>query len=449
MTHVDCNRSRVCHSITVLWATMLAWSSVSGADFEKLRDRNWHQWRGPAANGIAPTADPPIEWNAETNLLWKTSIPGAGSATPIVWENRVFVLSARETDIPAGEQKPHPDAKTSPPEHKFDFIVTCLDRETGAVLWHEVAVQEAPHEGHHTTNSYASASPTTDGERLYVSFGSRGLFCYDFEGQLLWKRDLGNMRTRFGWGEGSSPAIRGDTLIVNWDHEDQSFVTALDAKSGDDVWRVDRDEPTSWSTPVIIEREGRRQVIINATKRSRSYELETGKLIWERGGQTINTIPTPVVVDDVVYCASGYKGSAIAAIPLASTGEIADDGLLWSGSSGTPYVPSPIVVGQRLYMTAQNTGVLTCLDTADGHVVFGPERLPEIDSLYASPIAAGERLYFVGRNGTTVVLAAEDSLRPLAVNQLDDAMDASPVAVGRQLFLRGTEYVYCFGTAER
>jgi len=434
-----------------LSAAVIAATAVATAgDFQDLRDRNWHQWRGPSANGIAPQADPPVKWDAETNIRWKAPIPGAGSATPIVWEDRIFVLSARETDVPAdGPRVPHPTAKTLPPEHKFEFMVTCLNRQTGDVAWQQVAVQEAPHEGAHTTNSYASASPTTDGERLYVSFGSRGIFCFDLEGNRIWNRDLGDMRTRFGWGEGASPAVSGDYLIVNWDHEDQSFITALDAETGEDKWRVDRDEPTSWSTPVIVERDGVRQVIVNATNRVRSYELETGRLIWECGGQTVNTIPTPVVVGDVAYCASGYRGSSLLALPLTRTGELTADEALWTYAAGTPYVPTPIVVNDRLYMTAQNTGALTCLNAGDGSVAFGPERLPEVEAVYASPIGAAGRLYFVGRTGTTVVLEAVATLNVLAINPLDDAFDASPVAVGNQLFLRGSDSVYCLENASK
>ena len=422
--------------------------AIRADDFGAARDGNWRQWRGPYANGLAPDADPPIVWDSETNIRWKAAVPGDGSATPIVWEDRVFVLSARETVVRSDHPRPpHPTAKTLPPEHKFDFLVTCLDRATGETHWQQVATQEAPHEGHHSTNSYASASPTTDGERLYVSFGSRGIFCFDLAGNRLWNRDLGNMRTRYGWGEGSSPAVWGDMLIVNWDHEDQSFITALDAATGADVWRVDRNEPTSWSTPVIVAHDGVQQVIVNATNRVRSYELKTGELLWECGGQTVNTIPAPVVANDVAYCASGYRGAALYAIPLSASGALSAGDVLWSAETGAPYVPSPIVFDGRLYMTAKNRAVLTCLDASDGRVLFGPERLPELDSLYASPIAAAGRLYFVGRDGTTAVLDAGDSLEVLSINRLDDAMDASPAAVGRQLLLRGAKHVYCVESA--
>ncbi len=408
-------------------------------------DAHWRQWRGPTANGLAD-ADPPIQWDAATNVRWQAPIPGAGSATPIVWEDRIFVLTAIETDVvPAHPPKPHDTAKTTPPDHEYQFVVICLDRTTGDELWQRVAIQEVPHEGLHGTNSYASGSPVTDGERLYASFGSRGIFCFDLDGNEIWDRDLGDMRTRFGWGEAVTPALHGDSLVVNWDHEDQSFIVCLDAVTGDERWRLDRDEPTSWATPCIVEHDGRTQVIVNGTNRVRSYDLENGEVIWECGGQTVNAIPSPLVVGDVAYCTSGYRGAAMFAIPLDAQGDITDSSTpLWSFDRATPYVPSPIVTADRVYFTAQNNGTLTCLDAATGDVIFGPERLPGIDSLYASPIAAANRLYFVSRDGTTLVLQQSDSLDVLAINRLDDPIDASPVALDRQLFLRGASHLYCF-----
>lgn len=407
---------------------------------------NWPQWRGPHASGAADaTADPPGRWDARTNIRWKTPIPGSGSGTPIVWEDRIFLMTAVETDV-VPEQPPQPDetAKTTPPGHEYQFIVLCLDRATGEPLWQKVAVQQAPHEGIHGTNSYASASPVTDGERLIASFGSRGIFCFDLDGNELWSRDLGDMRTRFGWGEAASPALWGDKVVVNWDHEDQSFIVCLDAGTGDEIWRKDRDEPTSWATPCIVEHGGRVQVIVNGTHRVRSYDLATGEVIWQCGGQTVNAIPSPFVVGDTVFCTSGYQRAAMFAIPLDASGDITDSEVpLWSHMRGTPYVPSPVVANGRIYFTAQNTAVLSCLDARTGKVVFGPERLPGIESLYASPIAAADRLYFVGRDGTTLVLKTSDSLDVLSINALDDPIDASPVAVDDQLFLRGASHLYC------
>ena len=410
---------------------------------------NWHQWRGPLATGAAPAADPPLKWDAQTNIKWKTPIPGKGSATPIVWGDRIFILTAVGTKRPAaGSDLPKIDArferKTQSPGTYHQFIVLCIDRQTGKVRWRQVATEQVPHEGHHPTHSYAAASPTTDGKYLYVSFGSRGLYCYDLDGHLQWQRDLGKMITRLGWGEGISPVIHGDTLVMNWDQEADSFLIALDAHTGKTRWKAARDEPTSWATPLVLEHNGRTQVIVNATKRVRSYDLATGQLLWQCGGQTVNVIPSPVADDKVVYCVSGYRGSFACAISLDATGELTDGRkLLWEYKQNTPYVPSPLLTGDRLYFTKGNSAVLTCLDTKTGKPLYESERIPGLRSLYASPICAGGRIYITGRDGTTVVLKRSDQLEVLATNPLDDPIDASPVAVGKSLLLRAERYLYC------
>ncbi len=425
-------------------------ANLSADDSKSQSGGNWPQWRGPHASGVAPLADPPIRWDENTNIKWKAEIPGAGSSTPIVWGNRLFVLTAAPTDRLA-ERPPQADerSKTEPPKHIYQFVVLCLDRATGKTLWRRVACEETPHEGRHGTNSYASGSPTTDGQRLYASFGSRGVYCYDLDGDLLWKRDLGDMRTRYGWGEGVSPVVHDGRLIVNWDHEDQSFITALDAKTGKTLWRVDRDEPTSWATPLVVEHAGKTQVITSGTNRVRSYDLANGELIWQYGGLTVNAIPSPVVSGDVVFCTSGYRGSIAVAIPLDSSGDIAEkpESVVWRHERGTPYVPSPIVYGNQIYFTRTNTAVLSCLDIATGKPVFETQRIQGLSSLYASPAAAAGRIYFVGRDGTTVVLRHGRRLEVLATNKLDEPVDASPVLVGRQLFLRGARHVYCIEAA--
>ncbi len=327
----------------------------------------------------------------------------------------------------------------------------CLDRETGETLWSDVAIEAPPVSGRHDTNSYASGSPTTDGERLYVSFGSQGLFCYDLDGNRLWERDLGDMRTRFGWGEASTPVVHGDSLVVNWDHEDQSFIAVLDAATGDTRWEFDRDEPTSWATPLVVDHEERTQVIVSGTNRVRSYDLSNGDLLWACGGQTVNAIPSPIMEhpeDDIVICMSGYRGSIAVAIPLDSTGDITDStNILWSLDRGTPYVPSPILVDGRLYFTQGNGNLLTCVDAETGAVLFGPERLDGIDNMYASPVAVADRIYFTSREGTTTVIKASDSYEVLSVNRLDEPIDASPAVVGRDIYIRTAGQLYCF-TAE-
>jgi outer membrane protein assembly factor BamB len=411
---------------------------------------NWHQWRGPEASGFAPKADPPLKWDDKTNVRWKTPIPGRGSSTPIVWGDQIFILTVIDTgkqadakDIPKPDPKFEKDKKTQAPTTYHQFVVCCIDRKTGNVIWQQTATEAVPHEGHHETHSYAAFSPITDGKYLYVSFGSQGVYCYDRGGMLQWQRqDLGRMETRYGWGEGASPVLYRDTLFVNWDHEGQSFLTALDGRTGKTKWKVDRDEVTSWSTPLVIERDGKGQVIVNAAKRVRSYDPATGKIIWECGGQTINVIPSPVRVDDLVVCVSGYRGAFAAGIPLASNGDVTGK-TAWQFDRGTPYVPSPVLAGGRLYFTQMNTGMLTCLDAKTGKVIFEKERLPGLTSLYASPVAAKDRIYFTGRDGTVVVIKRSDKLAVLATNRLGEGIDASPALVGKELFLRGEKHLYC------
>jgi outer membrane protein assembly factor BamB len=238
--------------------------------------------------------------------------------------------------------------------------------------------------------------------------------------------------------------IHGDALVVNWDQEADSALICLDARTGKTRWRADHDEKTSWNTPLVVDYRGRTQVIVSGTNRIRSYDLETGKLIWECGGMTVNPIPSAVAGDGVVYCVSGYRGAAALAIALDATGDVTGtDKVLWRYGQGTPYVPSPLLLGDRLYFTQTNEPQLTILDAKTGKPLLDRKRLPELGTLYASPVAAAGRVYVVDREGTTMVLKAGDSPELLATNRLGDAIDASPAVAGHQLFLRGEKYLWC------
>jgi outer membrane protein assembly factor BamB len=327
--------------------------------------RNWPNWRGPLANGVAPHADPPIQWSETKNVKWKIDVPGRGSATPIVWEDRIFILSAVPTDrrgpqaardqtqeVAFQQRRRGGVPRRDAPDNIHQFVVLCYDRNTGEEVWRQVAREDVPHEGLHVTNTFASGSPTTDGEFLYVSFGSFGIYCYDLEGTKQWEQDLGTMQTRNGFGEGTSPVLHGDTLVITWDHEADSFIAALDAKTGEVRWRVPRDEPTTWATPFITEYDGRTQVITNGTNRARSYDLRTGELIWECGGQKTNPIPSPLRLDDLVFCMTGYQGYAVYALPLSARGDITDsDVIAWRRSDAGPYISSPILYEGQLYFS--------------------------------------------------------------------------------------------------
>jgi outer membrane protein assembly factor BamB len=410
---------------------------------------NWHHWRGPLATGAAPKANPPLQWDAKRNIKWKAPLPGRGASTPIVWGDLVFVLTAVDTGRKAeAKDLPRPDARyekrTRPPDTYHQFVVLAFDRHTGKLRWRQVAAERVPHEGHHDTHSYAAGSPTTDGRYLYVSFGSFGVSCYDLAGKLQWQRDLGRMETRLGWGEASTPVVHGNTLLLNWDNEANSSLIALEARTGKTLWQVGRRELTSWATPLVVEHKGRAQVVMPGTNKVRSYDLATGKLVWERAGLTVNCIPSPVAYDGMAVCLSGYRGSACTAIRLDATGDVTGtDREVWTYDKGTPYVPSPLLVGHRLYFTAVNDPILTCLDVRTGKVLLDRKRLPRLDSLYASPVAAAGRIYFVGRDGTTVVIEQGEAVKVLAVNRLNDPIDASPALAGKQLFLRSARFLYC------
>ena len=440
-----------------LWGALAPLQAASSA--------NWPAWRGPLANGVAPDAHPPTRWSEPDNVQWKVSIPGRGTSTPVIWGDQVFILTA----IPTGAEAPAetPGTGAAPPEgsdrprrggrgggggggmvdqptRAQQFTVISFDRKTGKQRWMHSPRTQMPHEGHHKDHGFASASPVTDGQHLIVSFGSFGLYGYDLKGRLLWEKDLGDMRTRNSFGEGSSPALDGDTVVVLWDHEGDDFIVALDKRTGRELWRQQRDEPTGWCTPLIVSHGGRKQVIVNGTHKVRSYDLKDGKLLWECAGQTVNAIPSAVSTADRVFLMSGYRGNALQAIRLDRTGDLTGtDGIVWSHAKSTPYVPSPLLVGNTLYFLSNNSAMLSAFDAGSGKARFEAERLEGINGVYASPVAADGRVYVVGRDGNTAVLRQGDALEVLAKNRLDDGFDASPAIVGKQLFLRGRQNLYC------
>ncbi len=429
---------------------------------------DWPTWRGPSGAGLARGAQPPTTWSDTQNIKWKAKVPGQGFSTPIIWKDRIYLLTSIETNdsvAPAPTPAAAAEPSTPPaggekgkggrrggsgfggcnkPTKFHEFAVVALNRATGAIVWQKTARREVPHEGRHATNSFASGSPVTDGEHLYVSFGSRGLYCYDLQGNLKWEKDLGDMKTRNGFGEGASPSLAGPHLIVPWDHEEQSFVVALDKKTGAEVWRKNRQERSSWSTPLIVEIGGRLQAIIPATTRTRSYDTATGDLIWEASGLTGYVIPMPVTGHGLVYVMSGFQGNSIQAIKLTSRGDITDTpNIVWSTRKSAPYVASPVLSGERLYMSKSTDAYLSCLNALTGEVHYQDQPLEGLRGLYASPVAANGHLYVVGREGLTLVLKDASTYEIVAKNKLSDRIDASPVMLGKDLFLRGHEFFYC------
>ena len=265
------------------------------------------------------------------------------------------------------------------------------------------------------------------------------------EGEVKWSKNLGEMRTRRGFGEGSSPALHGDTLVVNWDHEGDSFIFALDKRSGDELWRTARDEVTSWGTPLVVSVDEKPQVVITGTEASRSYDLASGKLVWSCTGMTTNCIPSPVMANGVIYLMSGFRGASLQAIQLdGASGELDDsESLLWTHSRNTSYTPSPLLYDGLIYFLRGNSGTLSCVDAASGEVLYEGQQLGNIRSVYSSPVAADGRVYVTSREGETVVFAHGLEFEELAVNELDDDVDSSPAIVGDEIYMRGSDHLYC------
>ncbi len=441
------------HQASIFCSILIAASAtLHAADSPPLNPANqWAHWRGPLQTGASPNGTPPITWSESTNILWKLPLDGLGHSTPIIWGDKLFLTLA----IPYGKQLPHAEGDghqhadgahdNLDPAQKQRFIILCINRLTGKPIWQKTLRDEQPHEGTHTTGSWASQSPVTDGQHLIVSFGSRGLYGLDLDGNLLWEKDLGNLYTRHGHGEGSSPALHANTVVVNWDHEQQSFVVALDKRTGKELWKVQRDENTSWSTPLIVKHDGAYQVIISATGRIRSYALDTGDLIWECGGLTRNVVASPVHSDGIVVLSNSYDAQVMIAITLAHAhGDISKnpDAIAWTLDRFTSYVPTPLIYGERIYFIRHLQAFLSCLNVKTGTPLFGPARLTGMNMIFASPIGANNHVYIADRSGLTTVIKHADTFTIVTQNQLDDSFTASPLVIGPTLYLRGAKNLY-------
>ncbi len=465
-------------NIAIVILVTLFWLSVGqpnqfGSQPAESGPGHWPEWRGPFRNGMA-RGDAPTTWNDTKNIKWKTEIPGRGFSTPVIWGDKVFLTTAAQTGkapetapTPArppqpagasspvattGAQTPEPGRRRGGPgggaggliEHKF--LLICLDRKTGKVLWQKTARVATPHEGYHRTyGSFASNSPITDGKYLYVSFGSRGIYCYDLNGKLIWEKDLGvQMRMRLQFGEGAAPALDNDRMFLTYDHEGGSFFVALDKRTGKELWRAERDEPSSWSTPLVIEHAGRRQVIVSATQKVRSYDVGTGKVIWECEGLGSNVIPAPVYLDGVVYVMSGHRDPKLMAIKLGKEGDLSGtDAVLWSHTRGTSYTLSPVLHEGKLYVVT-DSGQVSSFNVSTGEPYYHQVRLPKAYNFKASPVGANGKLYLASEEGDVIILKLGEKFEIVATNTLEDQMFiASPVIADGQLFLRSQNWLYC------
>jgi outer membrane protein assembly factor BamB len=365
----------------------------------------------------------------------------------VVYGDRVYLLTAVPVGITGDAQ--HAPRGALPQRGVHQYKVLALDRKTGKTVWEHVSREEEPHEAAHGDNgSWASSSAITDGEHVIAYFESRGLYTYDMNGKLIWQTDFGDKKMRNQFGEGSTPALYKNTLIVVWDHLNQpSYVIALDKRTGKELWRVDHPEMDTWATPLVVEHNGRAQVIVNAMNRVRSFDLETGKIVWEGPGTTMNVIPSPVYGHGMVFIMSGFRGNNLKAIKLAEAkGDITGTGAIaWELDRDTPYVPSPLLYDNILYFLKTNNNLLSAYDAVSGKPHYQASRLPGIGEVFASPVGADGKVYITGRDGVSLVLKHGPTLEVLAENRLDDGFDASPALVDGEMFMRGYKYLYAIG----
>ena len=413
-------------SICLVWAaTSLAQDAASQSE--------WPSFRGPEGNGSSPDATPPTRWSTTENVAWKKKTPGRGSSSPIVVGNRVFITSAAASN-------PQQNNQTL---QKQKFLVLCYDRTSGNLIWEKVAVEALPKEGHHPDHGFASASPVADGEKLFVNFGSYGLYCFDFDGNEIWKRtDLGTMRTRNNFGQGSSVTIDDGVLILPWDHEGQSYIAAINCDNGETIWKTLRDEPSSWASPLVVEVDGRKMVLQSGQNFSRAYDYENGEEIWKASGLSQRPVCCPVTYGNLGFFASFRGGAILQAIPLSQQGDVSRNGIAWSLKRQAPDVPSLLLSENRLYFTSGSTGVFNCVNAETGEAFFPPQRLP-LSKVYSSPVAANGNVFITGRKGKTVVIRDAVNFAEVAINEIGEPVDATLALVGDEIFIRGRDHLFC------
>ena len=451
-------RTRVTQLVSVL--------AVCSAAIQALSE-NWSQFRGPGGNGIVSEGELPVTWGPDNQILWKVRLAGVGWSQPIVWADQIFVTTA-ETDK---QLKPDPKqtgpgvggyaaffsrgtVSLPPPNVNYRWKVLCLNASSGKTIWERIARDGRPTIPIHANNSYASETPATDGERLVAYFGMAGVYCYDLAGNLLWTRDLGAHRMQFGWGTGSSPILFDNKVYIQCDNDDASFLVALDKKTGQDAWRVKREEKSNWATPYIWKNKARTELVTAGGDQMRSYDPESGELLWTMKGNG-RTATTPVGEADLLYVDSYDRltgGSGVfAALRAGASGDISlrahetsNSHVAWITTIKGFRVASPTLCQECVYILEQNGGIIRCLDAKTGKEHYR-KRLPGAAGFTASALANQGKVYCVDQNCRTTIIQSGPELRVVAANDLGEMCWASPSIAGNHLLLRTTDHLYAIG----
>ncbi|HVP49446.1 MAG TPA: PQQ-binding-like beta-propeller repeat protein [Bryobacteraceae bacterium] len=416
----------------------------------------WPQFRGPQSSGVADDPQVPDTWSATRNVLWKTEIPGSGWSSPVVWGDRIFVTSVISTVAPEAPKKGlyFGGNREGIPTDEHRWMVYAVDWKTGKIAWEREVHRGAPASSHHLKNTYASETPVTDGERVYAYFGNLGLFVFDMDGKPVWSQTWGPFRTRYGWGTAASPVLYKDRIYVVNDNDDKSFFIALDKRTGKQIWRVERDEGSNWSTPYIWETERRTEIITSGTRKVRAYDLD-GKLLWELGGMSSIVIPTPFAQHGLLFLASGYVGDQVRPVYAVRAGargdislkegETSNEYIAWYQRQGGPYNPSPLVYGDYYY-TLLDRGIFTCHEARTGREAYGKQRIdPEASAFTASPWASNGKIFALSEDGDTFVIQAGPEFKVLGKNSLDEMCMATPAIARGSLIIRTATKLYRIG----
>lgn len=415
-------------------------------------ESQWPQWRGPGGLGVIENAGVPLEWSETKNVLWKTAIEGRGHSSPVVWGKRIFLTTAIEGEPIRGAEAPihysggeeflHPDSLGADRSHTLKVIA--LDADSGAIVWSRIAYEGRVYDNRHKAGSYASPTAVTDGERVYTYFGSQGVYAWDMEGERVWDRDIGQIKS-VGVGVGTSPVLYRDLLILLADEDEgeESFIIALHRETGEEVWKKARPTQATWMTPLIVEDSGgQAQLLTSGVEVLISYDPETGDEIWRAPGLGSNAVHHPLVYGDMAYFTSGYPLKVTAAIPLSSRGEV--EKASWMYAKGTGYVPSNVLYEGRIYLT-NDGGVLTCLDAESGEVIYEGGRVPLGGTHMASLLAVDGKILMINRDGDAAFIRAGPKHEVLASNTLDEGIYATPAIVKGRIYIRGLRHLYAIG----
>ncbi len=438
--------------LSALAISLCAYSAFNVFSTTAATGSNWAQWRGSEGTGISSETNLPTEWSIEKNIKWKTPISGHGHSQPIVWGSKVFLTTDVEGEVVAGakavEHKEngqpfiHPDSVGANRKHNFKVI--CIDRNTGKILWDQIAYTGTVYDDRHRKGSYAAPTPATDGDRVYAWFGGEGdgLYCYDHNGKLLWKTPIGKIAS-YGLGPGASPVIHENLVVLQCDEDEgkNSFIVAIDKKSGKEVWKTTRKVQASWSTPLVVRSGSRVELITSGNELIISYDPKTGKELWSAKGHGSNAIGTPLEGHGMVFVYAGFPVKKTFAIKLGGSGDITSSNVAWQYDKGTAYVPSSILYGDYLYLMSDR-GILTCLEAKTGKVVYEGGRIPVPATFTASPVAFDGKLLLTSEDGDTYIIKAGPKHEVIATNSIGEPVYASPAISDGMIFIRGASNLF-------